>query len=187
MSGAFSKKHKKAINWDEIKDAETLNEWIRNRGTFVYQLLHVINNTAEADVVQKKIDTEDSPKYENLTNSVYSGPQIELPAICESKWTRATLVGVLEKGEEFISKWLEGTSQAGQSNAVVFNNMPLLTAEQFAAFYAYMVQGVSQFTKEVNGQNTLYFNAEEGTKDAKVLMSEANYDLYMKFSKIPWL
>lgn len=65
--------------------------------------------------------------------------------------------------------------------------MPNLTAEQFSKFYAFMVEGVTVFTKEIDNRNVLFFNAEEAQKDAKVLMSEANYDLYMKFDAIPWL
>lgn len=50
-----------------------------------------------------------------------------------------------------------------------------------------MVEGVTVFTKEIDNRNVLFFNAEEAQKDAKVLMSEANYDLYQKFDAIPWL
>jgi len=123
---------------------------------------------------------------DKATQSVFSSPQIELPAIC-NKWKSQTLVDVLEKGEEFINKWLEGTPLAGKTNLEVFNKMPNLNAEQFSKFYAFMVEGVTVFTKEIDNRNVLFFNAEEAQKDAKVLMSEANYDLYQKFDAIPWL
>jgi len=41
-----------------------------------------------------------------------------------------------------------------------------------------MVEGVTVFDKEVDNRKVLFFNAEEAQKDAKVLMSEANFDLF---------
>lgn len=109
--------------------------------------------------------------------------------ICNTKWKAApeTVVELLEKGEEFINKWIEETPLKGKPNNEVFNKMPNLTPEQFSKFYAFMVEGVTVFTKTEGTTNINFFNAEEAQKDAKVLMSEANFDLFQKFQTIPWL
>jgi len=61
---------------------------IKNRGTFVYQLLNVVEDKAKALEVQNHINPMDTPKYEDkATQSVYSSPQIELPAICNKNWS----------------------------------------------------------------------------------------------------
>lgn len=70
-----AKKHHKIIEWDKIKDANMLNQMIRNRGTYVYQLLNVVEEKEKAVEVRDHINPQDSPKYvDKATQSVYSSP-----------------------------------------------------------------------------------------------------------------
>jgi len=50
-TSAFSKKHRKRnIDFSAITSADMLTQWIRNRGTYIYQLLNINkdNKTASA-------------------------------------------------------------------------------------------------------------------------------------------
>lgn len=125
--------------------------------------MNVIQDKAVALEVKTKINKMDKPKYTDKTHSVYSSPQIELPVICNKNWKKKpeTIVEVLEKGEEFITKWIEETPMKGKTNGEVFNKMPNLTPEQFSKFYAFMVEGVTVFTKEIDNRSVNFFNAEE--------------------------
>jgi len=50
------KHHKKIIEWDLIKTADQLNQMIRNRGTYVYQLLNVVADKEKALEVRDHVN-----------------------------------------------------------------------------------------------------------------------------------
>lgn len=84
----------------------------------------------------------DKVTHADSTKCSFNNDMIELPAICNLKWTMADIVEILEKGKEIITEWLKGTPDENKANKDVFANMPILDAENFAKFYNYIVAGV---------------------------------------------
>lgn len=126
---------------------------------------------------------------------IMNSDRIELPDVCDKKWSASELASVLEKAGEIMTNWLIDTPSAGKANAEVYSNMPHLNAEQFAKFYGFLAAGAklpegSEKEKNldpVTRKPIQYFTPEEATASSDQLLKEVNQDMTGKFDAVPWL
>lgn len=190
----LSKKHRN-IDFNSITSVDMLNTWIRNRGTYIFQLLNVPADAAAGEELKKKVDLMDPVSGLTPEENIMNSDRIELPDVCDKRWSASELAAVLEKAGEIMTNWVIDTPDAGKANAEVYNNMPHLTAEQFAKFYTFLAAGAklpegSEKEKNldpVTRKPIQYFTAEEGTASSDQLLKEVNQDMSGKFSAVPWL
>jgi hypothetical protein len=117
----------------------------------------------------------DPVSYADPLNDIMNSDRIELPDVCDKKWSASELASVLEKAGELMTNWIADTPDAAKTNKELFNKMPNLNAEQFAKFYGYLAAGAKLPTTDkekaadidsVTRKPIVYFSPEDATKDS---------------------